>query len=130
MSSDVARWTSLTYTCFEATWNFVHFALDFVWNRKNEFLKKVNFFWAFIFSWLFLFLSLAAALYFSLWISVIELIKYTPPCWGVEPQTKFSKRVAWQDLSREGVAGKERGNFFQGVVAVFTKKKIIKIWNI
>ena len=50
---------------------------------------------------------------------------------GVEPPTKFSKRVVWQDLNfEEGLLEKRGGgNFFQ-VGAIFTKKKNTKIWNI
>ena len=42
---------------------------------------------------------------------------------GVEPSTKFSKRGSLTGPQLwEGVAGKEGGNFFQGGVAIFTKK--------
>ena len=44
-------------------------------------------------------------------------------CRGLEPPTKFSKRGGLTGSQLlEGVAGKERerGDFFQGVVAIFT----------
>ena len=47
--------------------------------------------------------------------------------WGVEPPTKFSKRMcgAWQDLNFERrVAAKEEGNFFSGGIKILQKNNL------
>ena len=60
---------------------------------------------------------------------------HPPPfCWGraVEPPTKFSKRgdlTGPQLLGEGGVAGKERGNFFQGIAILQKNKLKSEIFN-